>query len=89
MFEVDFAKPNFCIGGSSEPIGRVKRGARTPIGMRVNEKIKNLKNSTKQNNYQIIKTKQQAGADLCQAHDKLGLAMLDLLSNKLSLSSLC
>ena len=68
MFEVDFANPNFCIGGSSEPIGRVKRGARTPIGMRVNEKRKNLKNSTKQNNYQIIKTKQQAGTDLCQAH---------------------
>jgi hypothetical protein len=35
------------------------------------------------------KRKEKAGAELCQAQVKLGLAMLDLLSTKLRSSSLC
>ena len=35
------------------------------------------------------KSREQAGAELCQAQVKQGLAKLDFLSKKLSLSSLC
>jgi hypothetical protein len=39
--------------------------------------------------YAKVEKKKQAGAELCQAQVKLGLAMLDLLGAKLRSSSLC
>ena len=37
----------------------------------------------------ITNINKQAGAELCQAQVKLGLAMLDLLGTKMRSSSLC